>query len=168
MSIRAMLFGVLFIAGNCAALRLVIRGYPPLGLVFGVFFIVPMSNILAVACYRSLTRRTSARPFFVGFELSGALAILVCFNFCLTADEKRLMAMNAWLSSTLETIYLFENTNLNFGNLFINMLCYSIIFSVFVSLTALPQMLVALTGGWIARRYAAISNPTIPSVPASR
>lgn len=50
MSIRAILFGVLLIAVNCAALRLV-GGYASCGLVFGVFSILPMSNILAVACY---------------------------------------------------------------------------------------------------------------------
>jgi hypothetical protein len=108
-SIRAILFAVILVAADCASLRLVIGSYAPYGLVFGLLGILPMANVLAIACYRSLSRRTTRQPFFVGFALSGALAVLVWFNLCLGADEKRLAALNAWLAKTLEGMPLLQD-----------------------------------------------------------
>jgi hypothetical protein len=172
-SILSLSFGVLLIAGNCAALRMILGGYAPHGLVVGVFSILPMSNILAVACYRSLTRRTSRGPFLLGFGLSGALAILVCFHFCMTADERWFLAFNSWFVSKfarinrlLGRVAYFVDC---FDNAFLKNAYYAVLnLSLLFSLTALPQLLVALSGGWIARRYAARSRPTIPSLPPSR
>jgi hypothetical protein len=72
-SIRSTMFAVLLAAANCALLPLAFVHYAPMGLVFGVFGIFPMANILAIACYRNLSRRTAGRPFFLGFALTGSL-----------------------------------------------------------------------------------------------
>jgi len=98
------MFAVLLAAANCALLLSGFQPGAPLGLVFGVLGILPMANILAIACYRNLSRRTAGRAFFVGFGLTGALLVLVWFNVCMTADEKRLRAFNTWMSRTVEDI----------------------------------------------------------------
>ena len=86
-SIRSTMFAVLLVAANCALLPSVFVGYPPVGLGCGVFGILPMANILAITCYRNLSRRTAGRPFFVGFALTGALLVVGWFNVCMRADE---------------------------------------------------------------------------------
>jgi hypothetical protein len=94
----------LLVAANCALLPSVFVPYAPVGLACGVFGILPMANILAITCYRNLSRRTAGRPFFVGFALTGALFVVGWFNFCMTADEKRLTAFNNWIYGTLTAI----------------------------------------------------------------
>src|SRR4051794_573928 len=89
-SVRAILLVVLLIAADCAAFRMVIWGYAPLGLVFGMFGIFPMVNLLAVVCYRGFLQRRYRRPFFVGFTSSGAVVVLIWLNVFLLADEKPL------------------------------------------------------------------------------
>ncbi len=163
LSIRAMLFGVLLVAGNCAALRLLGRG-ALVGLIFGIFSVLPMSNILAVACYRRLTRKSPVGPFFIGFSLSGAMAILIWFNFWLMADER-------WLTSALKgfergldkSIGYFTYYTFNIDKNLIKIPYYIIVFvSAFVLSGTLPQMILASTGGRIARRYLAKSSTTSP------
>jgi hypothetical protein len=163
MSIRGVLFGAFLIAGDCATLRL-LGGYARIGLVFGVLSVLPMANVLAVACYRSLARRASGEPFFVGFGVSGALLILVWFNLCLTADEKQLTAINAWFASILENIEVLADIGSSIENQTAKMCYYAVVnIFAFALLTAVPQLLVALSCGWLARRYAGKSRFAIPS-----
>jgi hypothetical protein len=69
-------------------------GHARRGLVLGVFSVFPMLNILAVTSYLKLTRKAPGGPFFVGFGLSRATAIVVWFSFWMMADE-------GWLISTV-------------------------------------------------------------------
>lgn len=163
MSIRGILFGACLIAGDCATLRL-LGGYPQIGLVFGVLSVLPMANVLAVACYRRLARCASGEPFFVGFGLSGALLILVWFNLSLTADEQQLTALNAWFAAILESIDVLADIGSSIENQAVKMCYYGVVnISAFCLLTAVPQLLVALSCGWLARRYAGKSSFAIPS-----
>jgi hypothetical protein len=157
-SIRAMLFGVLLVAGNCAALRL--RGsYPSLGLGLGIYSAMPMSNILAIAFYRAFTRRTPRRPFLVGFGLSGALAVLLCFNLLLMDDERQLSAFLNWhIDNVVKDIYLFTTLS----KITCTILCQLVILFIFICSSVLLQTLVALSGGWIARHAAAPAGRRSP------
>jgi len=163
LSIRAMLFGVLLVAGNCAALRL-LGSYAPLGLGLGIYSSMPMSNIVAVAFYRALTSRTPRRPFLVGFGLSGALAVLLCFNLFLIADERQLADFLNWyidkFVNYVQSFATITNRSCTIFSLLVNLI-------LFVCLSVLLQMLVALSGGWIARRFAARSRPIVSSPPPS-
>jgi hypothetical protein len=156
LSIRAMFFGVLLVAGNCAAWRLLL-GYPPAALALGIFSVMPMSNILAVAVYRASTRRSLGQPFLIGFVLAGALAVLIWFHLSLMAEERQLTAMLNWYSKILvDNVRYYVTTN---QKLYIT-ICLIISVLLFASLSVLPQMLVAMSGGWIARRYAKTSDIT--------
>ena len=117
-----------------------------------------MSNILAVVCYRRLTRKPRVGPFFIGFVFSGAMAILVWFNFWLMADE-------GWLASTLLRISLDLVRNLEYytSNNSIIIAVHHVVFNLaFILSGTLPQMMVAIAGGWIARRYVAKTSTTSP------
>jgi hypothetical protein len=160
-SIRAMIFAVFLVAADLAALGL-IGPYALDGLRFGLLSILPMSNILAVASYRASTRRTPGRAFLIGFVLAGALAVLIWFHLFLMADERRLVAMLNWYAETLvDNVRYYITTN----KIFYVIVCLIISLILFVSLSVLPQMVVALSGGWIARRYAARSRSSVASLP---
>jgi hypothetical protein len=168
-SVRSTSFAVLLIAADCALLRLVIGGYPPMGLVFGVFGILPMANILAIACYKNLSRRTAGRPFFVGFGVSGTLLVLVWFNVCMTADEKRLTAFNNWMNRTVKDIASVHDIARSIEIIIDPGLYYATVYVFFFTLlTTLPQLLLALFAGWVARRFRAAVRPGLPSAPQSR
>jgi hypothetical protein len=164
-SIRTLIFVVFLVAANLALL-MPISGYCPLGFVFGVFGMIPMANILAIACYRKLSRRTAGRPFFAGFALTGAILVVVWFNICITADEHRLTAFKNWMNRTI------------FGISFLHDIAYSIDISIardllfliaylslFTLLTVVPQLLLSLFVGWAAGRFSAALNPNPPSAP---
>jgi hypothetical protein len=152
-SMRASLFVVFLIAANCAASRLVFGGHARQGLVFGLFGIWPMANVLAVACYRGLSSGRVGRPFFLGFGLCGALAIIGWLNFCLLADEAVFLGFSIWMAQTLE--------GLPFVLAFVAWCPYPAVAMALGAvltvafcclLTAVPQMLLALCGGWVAER----------------
>jgi hypothetical protein len=149
-----MLFGVLLVAGNCA----VLRGPYTSGLFLGTFSVLPMSNILAVACYRKLSCKSPVSPFFIGFGLSGAMAILIWFNFWLMVDE-------GWYTPALRRFGLGLDHGINsYTKRFsVNVIIFWL-FSIFGFLLSgmLPQMMVAMTGGWIVRRYSARSVTANP------
>ena len=153
---------MLLIAGDCAALRMSLGDSAPYGLMVGMFTILPMSNILAIACYRSLAGRTSGRPFFLGFGLSGVLAMLACFNFCLMVEAKQLHSINFQFAVIISnTDFFIQRYIVCFRNNDIRNLYYLILnISLLFSMTTMPQMFVALSGGWIARRYAKASDTT--------
>jgi hypothetical protein len=159
-SLRSILFGILLVAADCAALRFAL-GDRTYGLVFGIFGILPMANILAIACYRSLSRRMAARPSFVGFVSSGAIAILLWFNWCLSAEERRLGAFGTWMNQTLRSIPFVYDISNYIDNQFARALYLGFVHLFFLaSMTALPQLFLAVLGGWVARRLAPVLNPT--------
>jgi hypothetical protein len=164
-SIRSIIFAVFLVAANCALLT-PISGYCPLGFLFGVVGVLPMANILAIACYRNLSRRTLGRPFFAGFALTGALLVVVWFNVCMTADENRLTAFNRWMNRTVLGISFLHDIAYSIDIAILRDLFFLIVYvSFFTLLTAVPQLLLALFGGWVARRFTAAPNATPPSVP---
>ena len=164
-SIRSVIFAVFLVAANLALL-MPISGYCPLGYLFGVFGMLPMANILAIACYRKLSRRTAVRPFFTGFGLTAAFLVVLWFNLCMTADENQLTAFNRWMNRTiLDISFLHDVANLIDIRILRDLFSLIMYLSLFTLLTAVPQLLLALSGGWVARRLTAALNPTPPSVP---
>jgi hypothetical protein len=158
-SIRSIAFVVFLVAANCALL-MPISGYCPLGYLFGVFGMLPMANILAVACYRNLSRRTARRPFFAGFALTGALSVVLWFNVCMAADEYRLTAFNTWMSRTIFEISFLHDIANSINIAFAHDLFFLIVYLSFLTLlTTVPQLLLAVFAGWVARRFfAALTN----------
>jgi hypothetical protein len=163
-SIRSIIFAVFLAAANCAFL-MPISGYCPLGYLFGIFGVLPMANILAIACYRNLARRRAGRPFFAGFALTGVILVVGFFNICLTAEEYRLRNFNTWMNRTIfETSFLHDIAS-SIDMAFPRELFFLIIYlSFFALLTTVPQLLVALFAGWAARRFTAGLNPSTPRV----
>jgi hypothetical protein len=163
-SLRSVIFAVFLVAANCALLT-PISGYCPLGFLFGVFGVLPMANILAIASYRNLSRRTAGRPFFAGFALTGALLVVVWFNVCMTAPEYRLFAFNTWMNQVLSDISFLHDIANSIDIAIAHDLVFLIAYlSFFTLLTAVPQLLLALFIGWVARRFTAALNPPPPSV----
>jgi hypothetical protein len=169
-SIRSLVFTVSLIAGDCAALRMGLDNSAPYGLMVGLFTILPMSNILAVACYRSLASRTPGRPFFLGFGLSGAAAMLACFYYSMMVDGRKLHDINFHFAKFFNIVnYFIQRHVIYLRDNNIRKIYYAILnITLLVLLTLTPQMFVALSGGWIARRYAARSKPIISSSPPVR
>src|SRR4051812_39433397 len=106
LSVRTILLVVSLIAADCAALRAIAGGSVHVRVVVGLFGILPMSNILAIASYRYLSRHAISQPYFLGFGSSGAVAILIYLLFCLTADEERLMSLIMGVARTVESLAL--------------------------------------------------------------
>jgi hypothetical protein len=174
-SIRSIIFAVFLVAANCALL-MPISGYCPLGYLFGVFGVLPMANILATACYQNLSRRTAGRPFFAGFALTGAIVVALWFNVCMAADEYRLTAFNTWMNRTIFEISFLHDIANSINLPFAHDLFFLIVYlSFFTLLTTVPQLLLALFAGWVARRFfAALTSrrrvaidATMPTAPAS-
>lgn len=164
-SIRSILFAVFLVAADCALLT-PISGYCPLGYVFGVFGVLPMTNILAIACYRNLSRRTAGRPFFAGFTLTGLILVVAWFNVCMTADEYRLMKFNHWMNRAIRGISFLHDFANAIDIAIPRELIFLIVYlSFFALLTAGPQLLLALFVGWVARRFTAALSPAPPRVP---
>ncbi len=145
-SIRALLFGVFLIAVDCSVFRDIGRpasGYPFL---FGTLGVCLMSHILAITCYRRYFQRMIGQPFYVGFALSGALAIAVWISFSMFANE-------TWLGPLSHARIFLSRYMPGAGSMVVALFCLS---------TALPQLLVALAGGYLGRYFArrfARSNP---------
>jgi hypothetical protein len=115
---------------------------------------------------RNLARRRAGRPFFAGFALTGAILVVVFFNICMTAEEYRLRNFNTWMNRTIfETSTLHDiATSIDVAiprDLFFLM----IYLSFFALLTTVPQLVLALFAGWVARRFTAALHPTPPGVP---
>jgi hypothetical protein len=164
-SIRSILFAVFLIAADCALLK-PIGGYCPLGFVFGVSGMLPMANILAIACYRNVSRGTAGRPYFAGFALTGAILIVVWFHVCMEAPDNRLLAFNTWINRTIFGISFLHDVAISIDNVIPHDLFFFIVYvSFFTLMTAVPQLLIALIAGWVARRFAAALNSTPSSVP---
>jgi hypothetical protein len=143
------------VAVDCAASRTVVGGYAAPGLVVGVYGILPMSNLLAVACDRNASRHTTGRPFFLGFGLTGVLAIVVYFNLCLTADDQRVLVVITWIENR-QLLRDFESS-ISSGS--IGAIChYAIMVLSVAGLTTLPLMVLSLSDGWIARRFGGIAG----------
>ena len=167
-SIRTIIFAVFLVAANFALLK-PISGYCPLGFLFGVLGMLPMANILAIACYRNLSRRTAGRPFFASFALTGSLLVVVWFNVCMTAAESRLIAFNTWMNRTIFGMSFLHDIAFSIDSAIPHDLFFLIVYlSFFALLTAVPQLLLALFVGWVARRFSAARNPTPPGVPSAR
>ncbi len=163
-SIRSIMFAVVLVAANCAVVPSVFVLYAPLGFIFGVFGILPMANILAIACYRNLSRRTAGRAFFVGFAVTGALVVVVWFNVCMTANENRLVAFNIWMNRTVKELPFVQDVASLIGStLGSNIYNFIIYLLFFILLTTLPQLLLALMAGCVARRFTAAVARALPA-----
>lgn len=157
-SIRTILFVVLLVAADLACLRFFAVPYAPLGLVYGMVGILPMANLLAIAGYRSFSRRTLRRPFFLGFATSAMLANLIWLNGWLAADERSLMAWNRWMTETLRGHPFFSSTSLLIGSGPASQAVAFAYLISFIILATLPQLLLAISGGRAATHLAAASR----------
>jgi hypothetical protein len=153
-SVRSLMFAVFLVAANCALLA-PIGGYCPLGYLFGMLGVLPLANILAITAYRTLSRRTAAQPFFVGFVVTGVILIVAWFNVCTTADDSRLRAFNQWMNQMIVEMPVLQNIAYAIDMVIprgsVSLLAY---LSLFALLTAAPQLLLSLLAGRLARRFA--------------
>jgi ABC-type antimicrobial peptide transport system permease subunit len=161
-SIQALAFAVLILAADCAILRLAMSvSGSALGLVFALFGSLPMAHALAIILYRLATRPDSRRPFLIGFALAGLAVILASFNLGTTADDRALFNLNQWLNNIADSSPL-AHGRLSSKSSAVETLAFMVsYFSVLALLTALPQFLCALLGGWLGRRIAASLQPAI-------
>lgn len=149
LSVRSILFGVLLIAVNLAAVRAIVEG-ASFGLTFGLFSTLPMANLLAMCCYRKFTSETVG-PSFASFAVLGILSILGWLNFWLTTDARWWMSSLKRVESQIDVVLPMVTRDPG-----ISIATYSILIVLFHLLAGfLPQLLIALSGGWLARRYAA-------------
>jgi hypothetical protein len=155
-SVRGLLFATLLIAADMAALRLTFCGYPSLGLSLGMLGVLPMANLLAILGYRNVCRRTHRRPFFAGFVVTGALTLLGYFHLCLSADDRQLVALNIRVARLLDRTPGVTAAATLIANHDVKFVYYAIInVTYYACLTTLPMIVLALTGGWAIRRFAA-------------
>lgn len=150
LSIRSILFAILLLAVDFAALRAMVAG-SAFGLTFGILSILPMVDVLAVACYRrlTLTANKPVRPSFAGFGLMGSMAVLLWLNYWLMADGGQWMSMLKRFETQADRVILFYSRNKG-----VNIIFYLTMTVVFHLATGfLPQLTIALTGGWITRQY---------------
>ncbi len=157
MSIRGLLFGA-FVVAIDGALFLPLMSGGTLRVVLGMMGALPMVNILLIVCYRNLCRGTVKRPFFLGFAALGAIAVVVWFHGCLSADEDWLQSFNRWFARTLEGAPYVEEIGATIDNdsMVLKGIYYSFVNLTFLwSFTFLPQLVIAIAGGWLAVGLAA-------------
>ena len=160
-SMRALLFAVLLIAADCAIIRLGIAAMTGgIGLVFGLFGVLPMANLLAIGAYRLVSRRAAGRRFLIGFELSGLVVILVLFNLCLMIDEKWLLSYDSWMIDKVDNSLIGQYVQRHAKDGYARSISQGIgVLAFYTSLTAPPQLLASLLGGWVVHRIARASGP---------
>jgi hypothetical protein len=121
----------------------------------GSFGSVLMGNLVVVGGSMILPRRGDGRPFLVGFVLLGAASILVVQGFAAVVPH-------AWclpLARTINAQAARVHSRLGLGIPFSDFLEVSIILT-FSGLIFLPELLIASTGGLLARRLAKARRPS--------
>ena len=113
-SIRVMLLGIVWIAVECSIFQWVL-GTHSQEIVMGTFGDYLMFHFLAYIIYRNYWRRAMGQPFFTGFVLSGASAMLVWFYFCLFADESWLKMLLGWIDTVPRNFLRFVALGSRFG-----------------------------------------------------
>jgi hypothetical protein len=148
---------VAIVALNFTAIRVVMDHSRPTSDLLGLG-VLPMANILAVGLLIGHRRRGS-RPFLLGFETFGAaaLALYVVLASCLR-DETVIPYLNLALDPLIENII----------GRFPLFVFIPIAYSVATVLLALPQMVLALIGGFLSREYRITITRRPPRVPADR
>ncbi len=150
-TIRTLVFATALVGVDCA---LLISGARtgPFGPSFWILTSFSMLNILAVVCYRNLTRGAPLKPFFLGFAAFGALSLLLWLNWCLRADYQTIKTFAQRTDQTQHIAYLGEiSKRITNGTPFYIIISYVLLIFIHeLAITALPHLAIALAGGWLA------------------
>jgi hypothetical protein len=146
---------VVFIAVNCGVMRSVWGTVGPLGII--VFGLMPMANLLAAGLIVALRRSWTSggvRPSWVGFAVFGLAAMAAYAVLCLL--DLVIGYLNVFVRP-IEAIF-------QGGGPWMDVIVVLIGFPIMWAALALPQLAVALLGGWLWGRYRLVRRePRVPS-----
>ena len=158
-SIAALCFATVLIAVDVAVLRWAIIGRESGATVRGVLF---MMNVLGFAVYQLVKVRGRGCPILIGFVATGSLVTLIYFDFCQLFWETAIRTQQ-WTLKPISSIVEVDHLDYMYfpclgpGRLdTTRSVVYSIMMTPIVTgIIALPQLLLALSGGFVARRLSA-------------
>lgn len=167
-STRVLLFAMILIAIDLATVR-EIWGNSAYPIVYGVFGAALMTHLLAIVCYRSFSSGTISQPFLVGFVSAGALAVFTWFSFCVFSDESRLAFLVRFMNGVMRRMpgiaALARQSRFEQRDMLYVTALQIMILGGFSVLTAVPQLALALAGGWLARRFVSAAHASVPPEP---
>ena len=131
----------------------------------GVLFMI---NVLGFGLYQLVKVRGKGRPFLTGFVVSGSLVTLVYFDYCQVFYWTALRTQQ-WTLAPISAIVAVDHLDFMYfpslgpGRLITTRrLLYSVIMTPIVTgIIALPQLLLAVFGGFVARRLTKVRGVTI-------
>jgi hypothetical protein len=137
------MFAVAIFAVDFAAIRALIDSPPPLGeeLLFGA---LPMANVLMIGLLIG-QQRAGSQPFFVGFELFGAIALASYIALALLFPGPS-GPIRPYVAIALDPIIATMGRTRE-------LIMAPVIWLVVVVMLALPQLAVAAVGGFLSCRY---------------
>ncbi len=148
------------VALNCVALDWAILDRESVLTIRGVLF---MANVVAIGLYQLLARPASRTPFFTGFVVAGAVVCLVYFDCCQLFFQSMLRAQR-WTLAPFGIdachIHFIDVPSLGMtGKITAQTVLISVVLTpLVVTVIALPQILLALAGGLLARRLTLIRS----------
>jgi hypothetical protein len=119
-----------------------------LGTEVGTFLLLgglPMANVLVVGLLIG-QRRPGSRPFLLGFEACGVLALVSYINLTCSLPDSSYEPIGSYLTPWLELMDKLIGRNQPF--LFVPIACFGV-----VIMLGLPQLAFALLGGLLSRQY---------------
>ncbi len=139
-SIWSLMAVVLLVALDCMAINMFLGRLPfPASLSELIFLgALPMANLLAIGLFRLWKERNGrgrTRPFLVGFEVFGGVALLLFFVCIWVAPDSLHDGVGGYLRSL----------SLRPGD--------PLLFTGAVAILLLPQLALASVGGWLVSRY---------------
>ena len=151
-SVAALMTGVVIVAVPCAILSSVLRDRPLLGLEYCLDMgFPPMAIALSIPLVGMIRSPDNRRPFVVGFVTFGGLAVLGYIACCRAVPDIVAMPMLYYVNE-LEPRFMEADT---LGS-------YSLSLIVRGLILASPQLLIALAGGLLARRFLGSTRPHQP------
>jgi len=149
LSIVSVMAVVIVVAIDCLALRAIDSRNGLAGALHGIALgSLPMVNLLAVGLTLILQERRKSRPFLVGFEVFGMLALLLFIAGARVFPD----AINSGLISVADT---FADTSARLGLDYASTDIGSLVEEVCLVpvLLLLPQLSFALAGGWLTHKF---------------
>jgi hypothetical protein len=113
---------------------------------------LPAASAVAIAGVLTLPRRGRGRPFLTGFALSGAVAVFALMGLAFLLPWDWFIPLYKRVNEDALKVYrysgwIYERTRFSLFNDACEMTAFAVLFSV-------PELLIAVTGGLLARRAA--------------
>jgi hypothetical protein len=136
-----LMFGVLIVAVQCAILSSVLLDRPLLGFEYCLDMgLLPTATVLGIALIGMILNPNTRRPFVLGFVASGCLAVLG-YILCCRAMPDVVAVPVLYYINEVEPRFMEADT---LGSYSLSLIIRGLILSS-------PQLLIALTGGLLAR-----------------